>query len=163
MTCRQRDVKGSSDSASRPLDSVNRLHCEIDILVVEDNPGDIRLLEEVFSDYRHDVTCITEASEALDLLSQVRQDEMLPPALVLLDLNLPKISGFEILGRIKSTDGLRSIPVIVFSGSTSEEDIVRAYELGANAYLQKSMDVDEHLLALKALIEFWGSWVPVPR
>jgi CheY-like chemotaxis protein len=137
--------------------------CDIDILVVEDNPGDIWLLEEAFSHLRHDVLCITKGYEMLDILSQIRHREIVPPALVLLDLNLPEIDGFDILKKIKSTDGLRSIPVVIFSGSTNEEDIVRAYELGASAYLPKPTDVDEHLSTLEELSEFWLSSVDVPR
>lgn len=136
---------------------------DIDVLVIEDNPGDIRLLEEAFSDPRHEILCFTTGREALDVLGRIRRGDTKRPMLVVLDVNLPGIDGFEILEQIKSTDRLGSIPVVVFSGSTSEEDIAHAYELGANAYLSKPMDVDEHMSILKLLSEFWLSCTHPPR
>jgi CheY-like chemotaxis protein len=125
---------------------------DIDVLVVEDNPGDVRLLKEAFSDPRHGVLCLTTGSGALDLLDRIRQGDPRRPILVVLDVNLPRVDGFDVLERIKSTDGLGSIPVGVFSGSASEEDVERGYELGANAYLSKPMDIDEHISILETLI-----------
>jgi CheY-like chemotaxis protein len=136
---------------------------DIDVLVIEDNPGDIRLLEEAFFEPRHRVLCLTTGSGALDLLDRIRQGDVKRPMLVVLDVNLPRVGGFDVLERIKSTDGLGSIPVVVFSGSTSEEDVERAYELGANAYLSKPMDVDEHMSMLETLSEFWLSCAHPPR
>jgi CheY-like chemotaxis protein len=163
MTFRNPDRGDSSHSASERQDSVNGPDEDIDVLVVEDNPGDVRLLEEAFSDPRHEILCLMTGSGALDLLGRIRRGDVGRPTLVVLDVDLPRVDGFEILERIKSTDGLRSIPVVVLSGSTSEEDIDRAYALGANAYLSKPMDVVEHLSTLEALSEFWLSYAHVQR
>lgn len=125
------------------------------VLVVEDNPGDIHLFELALSDLRYDVRYIKEGRKALCLLDRIRRDETTAPALVFLDLDLPNVHGFDILKRIKSTDGLRSIPVVICSGSLNEDDMERAYDLGANGYLAKRMDTEEHLLSLETLVGFW--------
>jgi two-component system response regulator len=99
--------------------------------------------------------CLRSSREIPDLLAQIRRGEVVSPALILSDLNMPGVDGFDILARIKSSDELRAIPVVIFSGSTMEKDIIRAYELGANAYVSKPTDVDEYLSALEALTDFW--------
>jgi CheY-like chemotaxis protein len=142
---------------------VNDSYDQIDVLAVENNPGDVWLLKEAFLNLRYDVLCLTTGQVALDLLGRIRRGDIERPVLIVLDVNLPRIDGFEILEQIRSTDGLGSIPVVIFSGSTSEEDIERAYELGANAYLSKPMDVDEHMSILEALVEFWLSCAHPPR
>lgn len=163
MTFRQLDQNGSMRTGSGDRGTVDGLDEHIDILFVEDNPGDIRLFKEVFSDFRHDVLCVTRGDEALDVIGKIREVEIMPPTFVMLDLDIPPVNGFDILDRVKSDPQLQSIPVVIFSGSTSEEDIERAYDLGANAYLSKPMDVDEHLLTLGALSEFWLSYANVTR
>lgn len=163
MTFRQLDQKGSRRRAAGDPGTVDDMDENVDILIVEDNPGDIRLFKEVFSDFRHEVLCVTKGDEALDVIGKIREGEIMPPTLVMLDLDVPQVNGFDILDRVKSDPRLQSIPVVIFSGSTSEEDIERAYDLGANAYLSKPMDVDEHLLTLGALSEFWLSYANVTR
>jgi CheY-like chemotaxis protein len=155
MSPRRCNGSNSSQSTSGNVGTGNRTCGEGDILVVEDNPGDIHFFELVLADLDYDVTYITEGREALCLLDQIRQDETTAPALVFLDLNLPEVHGFDILKRIKSTDGLRSIPVVICSGSLDEDDMGRAYELGANGYLPKPMAPEEHLQSLETLVGFW--------
>ncbi len=163
MTFRRLDRNGSEPPSPEHPELATGAYEKTDVLAVEDNPGDVRLLEEAFRDLRHDVSCLRTGRAALDLLGRIQKGDLGQPTLVVLDINLPMVDGFDVLQRIKSTDGLRSIPVVVFSGSTSEADIARAYELGANACLSKPTDVDEHLSTLEALCEFWLSRAHSPQ
>ncbi|MFB6251619.1 MAG: response regulator [Halobellus sp.] len=155
MTFHRLQRGGSSRSPVEPQDIADETSGDADVLVVENNPGDVRLLEEAFTDLDADVLCLRESRKMPGLLAQIRRGEVSSPALVLSDLNMPKIDGFDILAQIKSSDELRAIPVVIFSGSTLKKDIARAYELGANAYVSKPADVDEYLLTLEALSDFW--------
>lgn len=154
MTSGRRKQNNSSQSPSETVAAGNRSG-EKNILVIEDNPGDIYLFDLVLADLDHNVTYMKEGRGALCLPDQVRRDETTAPALVFLDLNLPTVGSFDILKRIKSTDEMRPVPVVVCSGSLDEDDMARAYDLGADSYLPKSMDVEEHLQSLETLVEFW--------
>ncbi|RQG91625.1 response regulator [Natrarchaeobius halalkaliphilus] len=135
------------------------------ILLVEDNPGDVRLTEEAFKRGRidNDLHVASDGNEALDFLSQRGSYADVPrPDLILLDLNLPRTDGEEVLKELKDDPTLRSIPVIVLTSSRAEEDIARSYELHANAYLTKPVDPDEFIKTVRAFEKFWFSVVRLP-
>ncbi|MWV38880.1 response regulator [Natrialba sp. INN-245] len=135
------------------------------ILLVEDNPGDVRLTEEAFKQGRieNDLHVVTDGNQALEFLGRDGRYEDAPrPDLILLDLNLPRTDGEEVLEQLKDDPNLRSIPVIVLTSSRAEEDIVKSYELHANAYLTKPVDPDEFIDAVRAFEKFWFSVVRLP-
>lgn len=135
------------------------------ILLVEDNPGDVRLTREAFREgqIENDLHVVHDGAAALEYLQGEGEYEDEPrPDLILLDLNLPRMSGDEVLEQIKSDPGLCSIPVIVLTGSRAEEDILRSYELQANAYLTKPVDPLEFIRAVRTFEEFWLSVVRLP-
>ena len=135
------------------------------ILLVEDNPGDVRLTKEAFKQGRieNDLHVVTDGHEALEFLSQDGPYEDAPrPDLVLLDLNLPRKNGDEVLEELKTDAELRCIPVIVLTSSKAEEDVVRSYKLHANAYLTKPVDPDEFIETVKAFEIFWFRVVRLP-
>ncbi|SDQ29072.1 response regulator [Natronobacterium texcoconense] len=135
------------------------------ILLVEDNPGDVRLTKEAFEQGRieNDLHVVSDGAEALDFLTQRGEYEDAPrPDLVLLDLNLPRTNGEEVLRELKDDPELRSIPVIVLTSSQTEEDIARSYELHANAYLTKPVDPDEFIETIRAFETFWFTVVRLP-
>lgn len=137
----------------------------VDILLVEDNPGDVRLTEEAFTDasINNDLHVVRDGQEALDFLFQVRDYESAPrPDLILLDLNLPKVDGMEVLEDVKSDPNLRRIPVIILTGSEAEEDIVESYENHSNAYLTKPIDPDEFVTLVQSFEQFWLTLVELP-
>ncbi|AGB36362.1 response regulator [Natronococcus occultus] len=135
------------------------------LLLVEDNPGDVRLTREAFKQGRidNDLHTVSDGSDALDFLRQRGEYEDAPrPDLVLLDLNLPRKDGEEVLAELKDDPELQSIPVIVLTSSRAEEDIARSYELHANAYLTKPVDPDEFIETVRAFEKFWFSVVRLP-
>ena len=135
------------------------------ILLVEDNPGDVRLTKEAFKQGRieNDLHVVTDGHEALEFLTQRGEHEDAPrPDLILLDLNLPRKNGEEVLEELKDEPDLRSIPVIVLTSSRAEEDVVKSYELHANAYLTKPVDPDEFIETVKAFEKFWFCVVRLP-
>ncbi|MEY7851540.1 response regulator [Natrarchaeobius sp. A-rgal3] len=135
------------------------------ILLVEDNPGDVRLTKEAFKQGRieNDLHVVSDGNQALEFLAREGDYEDAPrPDLILLDLNLPRTDGEEVLEELKKDRNLRSIPVIVLTSSRAEEDIVKSYELHANAYLTKPVDPDEFIDAVRAFEKFWFSVVRLP-
>lgn len=135
------------------------------ILLVEDNPGDVRLTKEAFKQGRieNDLYVVSDGTKALDFLAQQNEYSDAPrPDLILLDLNLPRTDGEEVLLELKADPQLRSIPVIVLTSSRADEDIARSYELHANAYLTKPVDPDEFIETVRAFEEFWFSVVRLP-
>ncbi|WP_226040593.1 response regulator [Natrinema sp. DC36] len=135
------------------------------ILLVEDNPGDVRLTKEAFKRGRieNDLHVVSDGIEALAFLSQQGEYADVPrPDLILLDLNLPGKDGEEVLEELKDDPALRSIPVIVLTSSRAEEDVVKSYELHANAYLTKPVDPDEFIETVRAFEKFWFSVVRLP-
>lgn len=138
---------------------------QIDILLVEDNPGDVRLTEEAFAEARLNNTLhvATDGVEALDFLHRRGDHESAPrPRLVLLDLNIPKVDGLEVLEEIRESPDLTSIPVIVLTSSEAEEDIVKSYELHTNAYLTKPISPDEFVDLVRSFEDFWFTLVRLP-
>ncbi len=137
----------------------------VDILLVEDNPGDVRLTKEAFADGCIDNTLhvVTDGEEAMEFLFQRGEyEEAAFPDLVLLDLNLPKKSGEEVLEAIKADEELRRLPVIILTSSEAQEDVLRSYELQANAYLTKPVDPDSFLDTVRTFEEFWLQVVRLP-
>ncbi|MBN1669943.1 MAG: response regulator [Kiritimatiellae bacterium] len=138
----------------------------IEILLVEDNPGDVRLTKETLKDSKvcNNLTVATDGEEALAILR--RQDPYVGaqrPDIILLDLNLPKKDGREVLAEIKSDAELRSIPVVILTTSKAEEDILRTYQLHANCYVNKPVDLDQFMKIVNAIENFWFTIVKLPR
>jgi CheY-like chemotaxis protein len=137
----------------------------LQLLLVEDNPGDVRLTREALKagDVSVNLNVVRDGVEAIDFLRKRGQFESAPvPDLILLDLNLPRKSGREVLAEIKSDPELKRIPVLVMTTSRSDQDINRAYSLNANCYITKPMDLDEFLRIVKSIEEFWLKMVTLP-
>ena len=131
------------------------VHSRAEILLVEDNVADVKLFRDLISG-PYDVTVADNGAEALDRLFQRgRFSGSARPDIVVLDLNIPLINGHEVLNAIKSNSRLRSIPVIIFSASTNDKDIEKAYEFGASAYLVKPTDLAEMEATLFSFVDFW--------
>jgi CheY-like chemotaxis protein len=134
------------------------------ILLVEDNPGDVRLTQEAFreSQIANSLHVVTDGVEALDFLYQRGDHADVPrPDIVLLDLNLPRKNGDEVLEEIQDDD-ISCIPVIVLTSSQAEEDVVRSYQLKANAYLTKPVDPEEFIEVVRTFKTFWLEVVRLP-
>ncbi|TYL40268.1 response regulator [Natronococcus pandeyae] len=136
---------------------------DVEILLVEDNPGDIRLLREAMAktEIPHRIHTVRDGSAALEFVEADDSDAPRPD-IVLLDLNLPQVTGDEVLAEFKADPELRSTPVILFSSSRAPEDVRRAYELGANAYLSKPIDPDELEELVQSVVEFWFETANLP-
>jgi two-component system, chemotaxis family, response regulator Rcp1 len=137
----------------------------IEILLVEDNPGDARLTLEAFKGARvqNNLTVVNDGVEALAYLRQQgRYADSVPPDLILLDLNLPRKDGREVLAEIKADEHLRKIPVVVLTTSSSRDDIARAYSSHANCYITKPVDLEEFLSAVRSIEDFWFTLVKLP-
>ena len=136
-----------------------------DILLVEDNPGDVRLTQEALKNGRIDNTLhvVRDGVAALEFLERRGEYADAPrPDIVLLDLNLPRKNGDEVLEAMDEDPDLDHIPVIVLTSSESHADVVRSYDLNANAYLTKPVDPDEFISTIQKLEEFWLSIVRLP-
>jgi len=134
----------------------------IEILLVEDNPADIRLTQEAFATNKiyNKLHVVVDGEQALDFLHRRHAYSSAPrPDVVLLDLNLPKIHGLEVLKEMKGDSSLRRIPVICLTTSGNDSDIDKAYSIGANAYVQKPVDFPQFVKALEAIETFWLSIV----
>jgi len=137
----------------------------VDILLVEDNPGDVRLTEEAFAEasLENNLKVVRDGQAALDFVYRRNEHADAPrPNLILLDLNLPKVHGFDVLEEIKADPDLRRIPVIVLTGSKAEEDIVRSYEKHSNAYLTKPITPEDIIELVRTFEEFWLMLVELP-
>jgi CheY-like chemotaxis protein len=138
----------------------------IDILLVEDDPGDVLMTREAFAHHkiRNPLHVVEDGVEALRFLNREgRYREVPRPGLILLDLNLPRKDGRELLGDIKQHPGLRTIPVVVLTTSEAEEDILRSYELHANAYVTKPVDFEKFVEVVRKIDEFWVTVVQLPH
>lgn len=138
----------------------------VEILLVEDNPGDVRLTIEALRDakVRNRLTVAKDGVEAMACLRQEGQWADAPrPDLILLDLNLPRKDGRQVLQEIKNDLELRSIPVVILTTSRAEEDIVRSYNLHANCYISKPVDLDQFITVVKSIEDFWLTIVTLPR
>jgi CheY-like chemotaxis protein len=137
----------------------------IEILLVEDNPGDARLTLEAFKEGKV-INNLSVVSNGVDALAYLRRDGQYAnaavPDLVLLDLNLPKMDGREVLAAIKDDAELKSIPVVVLTTSASQDDVARAYGHHANCYITKPVDLDQFLRVVQSIESFWLSLVRLP-
>ncbi|MEV1043983.1 response regulator [Streptomyces sp. NPDC049916] len=137
----------------------------IEVLLVEDDPGDELMTREAFEDnkIRNTLHVVRDGQEALDFLYRRGDHTDAPrPDLVLLDLNLPKYDGRQVLERIKGDPELSLIPVVVLTTSSAEEDILRSYKLHANAYVTKPVDLDQFIAAVRQIDEFFVTVVRLP-
>jgi chemotaxis family two-component system response regulator Rcp1 len=137
----------------------------IEILLVEDNPADVRLMVEVLKEtkVRNTLTIVGDGIEALDLLRRTgRYTHAVRPKLILLDLNLPKKDGRQVLAEIKADPDLKRIPVVILTSSKAEEDIVKSYNLYANCYVTKPVDLEQFVKVVKSIENFWLTIVKLP-
>jgi CheY-like chemotaxis protein len=136
----------------------------INVLLVEDDPGDVLMTREAFDEYLHNrLDVVTDGEEALTYLRRQGPYTDAPrPDLILLDLNLPRYDGREVLREVKDDPELQHIPVIVLTTSQAEEDVLRSYQLHANAYVTKPVDFDGFIEAIKQIDHFFVSVVQLP-
>lgn len=137
----------------------------IEILLVEDNPGDVRLTLEALKEARiyNKINVASNGVEAIDYLRRKGDfADATRPDLILLDLNLPKKDGREVLQEIKHDDELKRIPVVVLTTSKAEEDILRSYNLHANCYITKPVDLDQFMRVVQSIQDFWLTIVRLP-
>ena len=137
----------------------------IEILMVEDNPGDVELAREALTEAsaRKNLTVAEDGEQGLSLLRREgRYENAQRPDLILLDLNLPTINGREVLAEIKSDPELRRIPVVILTSSEDENDVQETYNLHANAYVVKPVDLDKYMQVIKAVEGFWLGFVKLP-
>lgn len=136
-----------------------------DILLVEDNPGDVRLIQEALQDGKllNRIATVSDGQKALAYLrKQGSYAQATRPDLILLDLNIPRKDGREVLAEIKADPHLRSIPVVIVTSSQAEEDILRSYNTHANCYVAKPVDLEKFVAVVKAIEEFWVTIVKLP-
>ena len=137
----------------------------VEILLVEDNPGDYRLTQEALREGKvyNNLYWAQDGVEALEFLRRRgRYSDVPRPDIVLLDLNLPKKDGREVLSEIKGDENLRSIPVVILTTSQAEEDVVRSYDLHANCYITKPVDLEQFISVVRSIDDFWLSVVRLP-
>mgnify|MGYP001578037628 CR=1 FL=1 len=138
----------------------------VQILLVEDNPGDVRLTMEALKEAKvlNKLTVVKDGIEALTLLrKQGPHADAARPDLILLDLNLPRKDGREVLAEIKADDNLKRIPVVVLTTSKDEQDVVKTYNLYANCYITKPVDLDQFITVVKSIEDFWLGIVVLPK
>ncbi|MCI0448631.1 MAG: response regulator [Chlorobi bacterium] len=138
----------------------------LQILLVEDNEGDVRLIQEAFSGSKIN-KCFSVAKDGEDALNFLYKkgpysSDSVRPDIILLDINLPKKNGFEVLNQIKNDPELKRIPVIMLSSSSSEDHISKSYELSANCYVTKPVDFDEYSEVVKTIEDFWFDKAKLP-
>lgn len=137
----------------------------VEILLVEDNPGDVRLTQEAFKDGKmlNKLHVVEDGMEALAFLKREGKYISAPrPELILLDLNLPRKDGRDVLAEIKADRDLKRIPVVILTTSRSEEDILRSYDLNANCYITKPLELDKFIEIVKSIEDFWLTIVKLP-
>ncbi len=137
----------------------------IEVLLVEDDPGDVLMTREAFQDYKvaNNLTVLTNGEDAIAYLrKQGQYADATTPDLVLLDLNLPRRDGREVLRDVKSDPALRRIPVVVLTTSDAEEDVLATYDLHANAYVRKPVDFEQFVAAVRAIDDFFITVVRLP-
>jgi two-component system, chemotaxis family, response regulator Rcp1 len=137
----------------------------VEILLVEDNEGDARLAREALRDakVRNNLYWVKDGVEAVAYLrNQGKYEGLVRPDVILLDLNLPKKDGREVLADIKQDPELRRIPVVILTVSDAEEDILKSYDLHANCYIRKPLDLDQFMHVVKAIESFWLTIVKLP-
>jgi CheY-like chemotaxis protein len=138
---------------------------QVEILLVEDSPGDVRLTIEALADAKIS-NKISVASDGIEALRFLRREgefkDAARPGLILLDLNMPRMDGREFLEIIKNDDEYRNIPVVVLTTSQADSDILKSYNLRANCYITKPVDLDQFLVVVQSIQEFWLSIVKLP-
>ena len=137
----------------------------VEVLLIEDDPGDVLMTREAFAENKvaNRVTVMTDGAAAMAYLRKEGEHAQAPtPDLVLLDLNLPRMDGREVLAAMKSDDQLRRIPVVVLTTSEAEEDVLRSYALHANAYVTKPVDFDRFIEVVRQIDDFFVSVVRLP-
>jgi chemotaxis family two-component system response regulator Rcp1 len=137
----------------------------IEILLVEDNPGDVRLTKEALKEGKvySNLHTVKDGVEAMEFLRREGKYKSVPrPDIILLDLNLPKKDGREVLQEIKTDGELRRIPVVVLTTSKAEEDVLRTYDLHANCYVTKPVDLEKFMVVVKTIDSFWLTVVTLP-
>lgn len=138
----------------------------IEILLVEDNPGDVRLTQEVFKEAKilNHLSVVGDGVDAMAFLrSQGEYGDASRPDLILLDLNLPRKSGREVIAEVKGDPTLKSIPIVVLTTSSAEQDVTSAYEGHANCYITKPVDLDQFIHIVTSIEQFWLTIVELPR
>ena len=138
----------------------------IEILLVEDNPGDVRLTVEGLNEskVRNNLHVARDGVEAMEFLHRKgRHGDAVRPDLILLDLNLPRMDGREVLAEIKSDAKLKTIPVVILTTSRAEQDVLRSYELQANCYITKPVDLEQFIGVVKSIEDFWFTIVTLPH
>jgi chemotaxis family two-component system response regulator Rcp1 len=136
------------------------------ILLVEDNPGDVRLTKEFLSNnnYLNNLDVVYDGEEAISLLKKkYPYADAITPNLIILDLNLPKLTGIEVLKEIKTDDALKHIPVVVLTSSESDTDIIESYELYANCYISKPVNFESYSTLFNNMLYFWCYLARIPR
>ncbi len=137
----------------------------IDILIVEDNAGDLRLIKDVLLESKvyNIINSVKDGEEALEyLFKSGRHKDKKTPDLIILDLNLPRKDGREVLAEIKTDSLLKKIPVVIMTMSQSEEDILKAYNLHANCFVTKPIDLNQFIKVVKSIEDFWLTIVKLP-
>jgi CheY-like chemotaxis protein len=138
----------------------------IEVLLVEDSPGDVRLTQEAFRDANKAIK-LHVAVDGVDAMAFLRREgahlNAPRPDLILLDLNLPKMDGREVLAHIKEDADLKTIPTVILTTSVAEADIVKSYQLQANCYLSKPVQLDEFEVLVKSINDFWLTMVKLPQ
>lgn len=138
----------------------------VEILLVDDNIGDVVLTKEALkgADFTNRVSIARDGFEALDFLRQAGKFANAPtPDLILLDINMPRKNGCEVLEEIRRDEALKLIPIVILTSSEAEDDIRRAYEMGANCYVTKPADLDEMVKIVQAIDYFWTTVAKLPR
>lgn len=136
------------------------------ILVVDDDPGDVLMIEEALADSDVDkvIDVVSDGQEAMEFLRREgRHAEARRPDVILLDLNMPRMDGRQVLGEVKSDEDLRTIPIVVLTTSNADTDIVGSYTLQANAYVTKPIDLDDFNDVVRRIDEFFGRVVVLPK
>jgi two-component system, chemotaxis family, response regulator Rcp1 len=148
------------------MESIGTGAVPIEVLLVEDSAGDVRLTREAFNDARVHIKLhvASDGAEAMAFLGREGKHSEAPrPDLILLDLNLPKKDGREVLAELKESPALKSIPVVILTTSASEADIQRSYQSHANCFITKPVDLEGFLKVVKSIDSFWLSVVKLPR
>jgi chemotaxis family two-component system response regulator Rcp1 len=145
--------------------NAGRIGTPIEILLVEDNPGDVQLMIEAFREGKsnNNLNVVEDGKEALAFLHREEKYADAPrPDLILLDLNLPKKDGREVLAEIKADENLRRIPVVVLTTSQTEDDVLRTHDLHANFYIAKPVDMEQFIKMVRSIEDFWLTIVKLP-
>ena len=137
----------------------------VEILLVEDNPGDVRLTLEIFKETKM-LNKVTSVGDGVEAMAYLRREGKyagaVRPGLILLDLNLPRKDGREVLRELKQDEDLKTIPVVILTTSRAEEDVVKSYNLHANCYVTKPVDLSQFMKVVQSIEEFWLTVVKLP-